>query len=78
MVALFRMKLHPKNIALIHHTIELEAIRRNGQRVKRVGSLEVVGMQEVEPGIIFETLEQGTTQSGHHVVPTHMWHWQFV
>src|SRR5512141_2520011 len=73
-MTLFRMELHPIDIADVDGTGEWSAVICDGDH-RPFGDgigLEIVGMQEIEPRLMFKGTEQRRSRRGLHVVPSHV------
>src|SRR4051812_37388234 len=67
MTALFRMELHAADVAGADGTAEIRPVVRDRYHLSGIVALEEVGVQEVEPRIFGETVEQRVPADGPHV-----------
>src|SRR5690606_6792780 len=73
-LALLRMKLDGKDVALAESRGELDAVARTACRLRLVGKCHVITVDEVETAAIVDALPQRVILHLLHYVPAHVGH----
>src|SRR5439155_979397 len=71
-MALLGMELHAEDVIGVHGRAEVDPVARHREGILALGALEEEGMQEVEPRVGLEPVEERVLGHGPHVVPSHV------